>query len=146
MPTFSKLICGALLAALAVLVSEMVKPNLPSAYDVSRFDYTNAAIAFAMGWKLVGRQAGRGIWNSIANGITAVASTVFLVLLFYSIGFMVQESFKSKYDNIFEAIDGMLGQFVDLWEYINYPQIFAVLAVGMVVIGMAGEYTKRRWD
>jgi hypothetical protein len=59
---------------------------------------------------------------------------------------MVQESFKSKYDNIFEAIDGMLGQFVDLWEYINYPQIFAVLAVGMVVIGMAGEYTKRRWD
>lgn len=146
MPTFSKLICGVILAVLAVGVSELIKPNLPSAYDTSKFLYYNATIAFIMGWYIVGRRAGKGLWNGIANGITAVASAVFLSLLLYSIGYMARESLKTKYNNIFEAIDGMLAQFVDYFEYINDVRIFVALGVGMVVVGLFGEVTKRRWD
>lgn len=146
MPTFSKLVCGAILAIVAVIISEMIKPELPSAYDVTFFTYRNASISFLMGWKVLGTSSGRGWLIGISNGITAVLSACFLCLLVYAIGFMFNESFKTKYKNIFEAIDGMLTEFMNYAAYLNDTNIISLLVGAMVVSGILGEMVKRRWD
>ena len=81
MPTASRLVAALCLVVLAFIVSGMIIDNGEEGKDYGYFTYVNMALGAVCGWTIMGKRAGRGWTAGINNGLTGVASLVFLGLV-----------------------------------------------------------------
>lgn len=145
MPTAAKLVAAILFAALAWLVSELLKPFFPEGTDLGRFSEYNALIGAVMGWQLAGARA-RTTWaNAVAYGLTAAAGTVALALLIYSFNRMIAQSVRRIYEGPVEALVDVVRIMVENARLLGDPQVLIVLVAGGVLGGLVTEWVGRRY-
>ncbi|QFS82424.1 hypothetical protein FIU97_06350 [Roseivivax sp. THAF40] len=145
MPTAPKLVAGLLLAALAFVASEMVKPLLPSSTVFGWFSVVNALIGFIIGWRQVGYGVGQGSAAAISNGLTGTVSMIVCCLFVHSVNTMVEDSLDRKFDNVFEAINSAIENFLEYGAYLLTPTFFGLFILGAIIVGMAAEISSNYW-
>lgn len=144
-PTAAKIIAGILFAGLAFFVTGLVIPNIPYGDSIPiTFGVVNAAFAFLMGWRLVGRRAGEGYGFGVAYGLTAAVATLFWVLLFWGGREMIKRSLDLYYDDPTEALEAMVRLMIDFAAYMPGNNAAASLAVGAVFCGLVTEWIGQR--
>ena len=145
MPTASKLVAALLMALLAWIVSDMIKPLMDEGTDFGKFNIINAGIGFFTGWMVIGRRTGRGWSAAIGVGLTAVVVLVFWGLFLQSVHEMYLDSLKRRFGDPMEAF---IAIFDIMWEYVRIiatRQIVTVLAVAGVAIGLLAEWAAKTW-
>ncbi|MHA6325818.1 TrgA family protein [Roseivivax sp. CAU 1753] len=145
MPTAPKLVAALLLAALAYAASEMIKPMLPSSTVFGWFSEVDALVGFFLGWRLIGARAGGGTSAAITNGITGTTMMVLSCLFVQSVNTMVEDSLERKFDNIFEAINSTIANFIEYGAYVLTPNVLGLLVLGAIIVGIAVEISSHYW-
>ncbi|UZD92088.1 TrgA family protein [Cognatishimia activa] len=145
MPTAAKLMSAIALGLLAIVVSEQVKPLLPEGTDFGYFSLVNAGFAAYVGWKLIGKRAGRGVAQSINNGLTGMLAMLLLVLFAHSFWIMYENSRKLRYGSVSEAIQDIFSMMTEYGLLLLQVNIITTLLGGAVFCGLLAEATSRRW-
>lgn len=139
MPTAARLIAAIVLAVVAWLVSDMIRPLKNDGFDFGWFNYVNAALGFAIGWRVIGSRAGRGYWAAGANGLTAGCVLVFWGLFLQGANLMLDKSMNRRYDGPAEALADTFAIMVDFGLLIATPSIVIALVVGSISAGLLSE-------
>ncbi|EKE44058.1 tellurite resistance protein [Oceaniovalibus guishaninsula JLT2003] len=143
-PTAAKLTGAVSLAALAWLVSGIVRHDLPPAMPSGMLAPVNAAVGFVAGWRVVGPGAGRGYGAAIGAAATGGAVTLIVCLLIWASHTALGRSLDGFYDGPVEAIEAAMGLAADharvLWPGAAIP----VLLGGCAIVGLVVEWVSRR--
>ncbi|MDC0737226.1 TrgA family protein [Cognatishimia sp. SS12] len=145
MPTAANLFSALALGLLAAVVSEMIKPLMPEGMDFGYFTYVNFAFGAVIGWKLLGKNAGRGIMPSVNAGITAMLAMVLILLFAHACWQMMGNSLNLRYDRTAEAIQSIFKMMGENGLLLLHPPILVTLFVGAVLAGLLAEAISRRW-
>ena len=145
MPTAAKAIAAICLALLGYFASELVKTLLPEILYWGRFSEFNAGLGFLVGWVVVGRRAGRGTKDAIANGLTGVAALIFWSLFFNAANEMFQLSLKRRFDGPLEAFAAIFEIAIEYGETLVNPMMIVPFSIGALVSGFLSEFAARRW-
>ncbi len=143
MTTSNKLIAAICLAALGALVAELVKPQLPEGSDPGHMTLVSAAIGIVVGWRVMGRRAGRS--GPIELGLVGVGSLVFWGLMVFGLIEMLRLALRRRFDEPIEALEAMVQHAVQYGIYLTHPNVIVTLVVGVVVSGYVTSYAQRRW-
>lgn len=139
MPTFARLVAALILAGMAWLVSQQIKPLFLEGTAFGWFDYINAACGLVIGWQVIGSRAGRGYTSAINNGLTGGVVLVFWGLLIHSAIEMFEKSMRLRYDGAFEALAAVFQFMAEYGLLIATPLIIATLVIGSCLAGLAAE-------
>ena len=145
MPTTAKAIAALCLAALGVVSSELVKTLLPEIEEWGRFSQFNAGLGAILGWIVVGRRAGRGTKDAVANGLTGVAALIFWSLFLFAAYEMFQLSLRRRYDGPVEAFAGIFEIWLEYGAVLLNPMMIVVFIIGALTTGYLAEFAARRW-
>ena len=145
MPTGGKLIAAFCFAALAYFVSDLVKPLLPEGANLSKLSQINALVGLVMGWRVMGKGAGRTYRQSFGYGLTTLAATFFWSLLIWSGHEMLKRSMKLYYDGPVEAMQEMGQLFVEYAKLVAVQEVLIPALVGAIFVSWFTEYFARRW-
>ncbi|MGH1579001.1 TrgA family protein [Planktotalea sp.] len=144
MPTAARLIAALCLAALAWLVSDMIKPLFDEDKNFGFFNLINLGLGFVLGWQVIGSRAGRGMGAAINNGLTGGVLLLFWGLLLHSAIKMFELSMRGRYDGFFDAFLAVFDMMYESAILIGTPLILTTLIVGASVTGLFAEMTSRR--
>ncbi|HKK98107.1 MAG TPA: TrgA family protein [Marivita sp.] len=144
MPTAAKAIAALCLAALGYLSSELVKTLLPDIQNFGRFSEFNAGLGLLVGWVIVGRRAGRGTKDAIANGLTGVAALIFWALFFHASYEMFDLSLKRRFDGPVEAFAAIFEIGIEYGTILVNPMMIATFLIGALLTGYLSEYAAKR--
>lgn len=144
MPTAARLTAALCLAALAWLVSDMIKPLFEEDKNFGNFNLVNFALGFVVGWQVIGSRAGRGMGAGINNGMTGGVVLVFWGLLLHAFYKMFHVSMRGRYDGAFDAASGGFQIMTDYAILIATPLIILTIIVGSAVTGVFAEMISRR--
>lgn len=145
MPTAAKAIAALCLAALGYVSSEFVKTLLPEIENFGIFSEFNAALGLLVGWVVVGRRAGRGTKDAIANGLTGVAALIFWSLFINASNEMFQLSLKRRFSGPIEAFAAIFEIGIEYGQILVNPLMIATFLIGALVTGYLSEFAARRW-
>ncbi len=145
MPTAAKLVAALCLAALGYVVSDLIRPLLPASTDFGLFNYVNALIGLVMGWRVVGRRAGRGMSAAIGNGFTGTVALVFWGLFVQATNEMVRRSFARHFDSMVEAIAAIFEHMAEYGEIMLDAKVVVALLLGGIASGFLAEIAAGRW-
>jgi len=133
------------MAALAYILSDLVRPLMPEGTDFGYFNYVNAFIGLCVGWVAVGSRGGRGLVPGINNGLTGTALLFIWTIGTHACYEMFRLAMRNRYDGPMEAIAGIFliaSEFA--YMIATVPMLLAAL-VGAVVVGLATEYAAKTW-
>lgn len=145
MPTAAKLMSAIALALVAFIVSEQFKPLMPEGTDFGYFSFVNAGFAAYVGWKLIGKRAGRGVAQGINNGLTGMLAMVLLILFVHSFWKMYENSKQLKYKSVADAIQSIFSMMTEYGLLLLQTNIITTLLGGALFCGLLAEATSRRW-
>lgn len=145
MPTAARLVAGVLLAALAWILSDVVRPLMPEGIDFGWFNYVNSVIGLCVGWIVIGPRVGRGWVSAINNGVTGTAVLVLWCLFAHACYEMFRLAMRNRYDGPMEALTSIFLIGTDFAITIATPAFFGVAVAGAVLIGLLAETAGRRW-
>lgn len=143
MTTSNKLIAAICLAFIGGLVAEFVKPQMPEGSNPGQMTLICAAIGLVVGWRVMGRRAGR--IGSLELGIVGVASLVFWGLAMFGIIEMLRLAMRRRLEEPVEAMERVVTVALEYGLYLTHPSILITLAVGAVVSGYVTNFAARRW-
>lgn len=146
MPTGAKLIGALTFMALAYFISDLIKPLLPEGTNVSRLSEINAIVGLLMGWRVMGKGAGKTYKQSLSYGLTTLAATAFWSLLIWSGYEMLQRSIKMYYDGPVEALQEMAALYVEYAKLAAVQEVVIPALVGAIFVSWLTEYFARRWS
>lgn len=146
MPTGGKLIAAITFAALAYFLSDQIKPLLPEGTQLGKFSEVNALIGLLMGWKVMGRGAGKTYKQSFGYGFTTLAATVFWCLVVWSGYEMLRRSLRLYYDGPVEALQEMAQLFLDYAHLAANQTVLITAVVGVIFVSWLTEFFARRWS
>ncbi len=143
MITSNKLIAAISLATIGGLVAEFVKPQMPEGSDPGHMTLVSAGIGLVVGWRVMGRRAGRS--RPLELGLLGVASLVFWGLIMFGIIEMLRLAMRRRLDEPVEAMERVVTIAMEYALYLAHPSILVTLAVGAVVSGYVTNYAARNW-
>lgn len=146
MPTAGKLIGAIAFAALAWFVSDLIKPLLPEGSQVGLFSPLNAFFGLLMGWRIMGRGAGRGYLSATGFGLTTMVAIVFWSLLLWGGYEMTRRAMRLYYDGPMEALQDMAGIMAEYALVALDPQVIGAALVGAILCAFLTEFFARRWS
>lgn len=144
MPTASRLVAAVCLAALAWMLSEMVKPLFEENKPFGNFSIINLVIGLIVGWKVIGSRAGRGMAAGINNGLTGGLVLYFWVLFLHSGYKMFQISMRGRYDGAFDAAGAVFDIMYEHATITASALVITSLIVGAALTGLIAEFTAER--
>ncbi|MEN8891642.1 TrgA family protein [Planktotalea arctica] len=144
MPTAARITAALCLAALAWLVSDLIKPLFDEDKNFGSFNLVNFCIGFLVGWKVVGSRVGRGVGAAINNGLTGGAVALFWVLLVHSFYRMFRISMRGRYDGALDAGGAAFKIMADYALLIATPTIILTFVAGSALVGLIAELVSRR--
>jgi hypothetical protein len=145
MPTAAKLVAALCFAALAYVVSELIKPLMPASTVLGYFSIVNAGIGLLCGWIIVGSRAGRGSSAAISNGVTGTVALVFWGLFIHATNEMVANAFARKYRTMVEATVSIFEIGIEYGTIMLDVRVILTLLAGGIVAGMLAEFAAGRW-
>lgn len=146
MPTASKLFAATAFAIVAWLAVHAYIPTLPEGTQTKGFREIAALVGFLCGWRVMGRQTGKGYVEAASKGLLTSVVTLFWLLLGFSIYVMIQRSTKMIYDGPMEAVVAVFGLMLDYAKLLAAPATPLVLAIGGVIGGWLAEFAGKRWS
>lgn len=144
MPTASRLLAALALAALAWLVSDLIKPLFDEDKDFGNFNLINLVLGLLIGWQFIGSRAGRGLSAAINNGFTGGVVLLFWGLLSHSSVKMIELSMRKRYDGWFEAVAAVFKIMAENAVLIATPAILGTLVMGSIASGVLAELVSER--
>lgn len=145
MPTAARLVAAILLAVLAYILSELVKPLMPEGTAFGAFNFINAFVGLCVGWVVMGSRAGRGFVNGINNGITGVVVLFIWCLAIHASYEMFRLSMRNRYDGPMEAITAIFLIASEFALTIFTPTVMGAAVLGALIIGPAADFAAKRW-
>lgn len=148
MPTAGKLIGAIVFAALAYFISDLVKPLLIDS-EGSRVGWlspVNALVGLVMGWRIMGRGAGKTYRQAFGYGLTTLAATAFWCLIVWSGYKMIQRSMAMRYDGAMHALKGMAELFLEYARLAAVQEVIIPAIVGALFVSWLTEFFARRWS
>ena len=146
MPTAGKLIAAIAFAALAYFVTDLIKPLLPEGSRVGLFSEGNALIGLLVGWRFMGKGAGKTYRQSLGYGLTSLALIIFWCLMLWSGYEMLRRSTRLYYDGPVEALQDMAFQFLEYGKLAMVQDVVLPAIVGAIFCAWLTEYFARRWS
>ncbi|MBR9649719.1 TrgA family protein [Thalassovita aquimarina] len=145
MPTAAKMAAALLLAALAWLASDLIRPLMPDSTQFGWFNHVNAALGFVVGWRSIGAKAGEGLFMAISNGITGVAVLIFFGLFFHSLYEMLHLSMRRMYDHPLAGIEDMFRIGAEFGAVLLDPLVAGTLIAGGIAVAIIAELVNSIW-
>lgn len=145
MPTAAKLFAAVVLAIVGFLASVLVMPHLPGGSRASALPLVAGSLGLLLGWRVIGREVGRGMWMSAQTGMRASVYLVVLVLFFLGSVQMVHWSVRMRYDGPMEALTDIVSQGLEMGHAALRLDVVLALALGGALAGIASEWAHRRW-
>ena len=136
MPTGARLMAAISLAVLAFVLSGMVVPLMPESTDFGYFLPLNVVLGLIVGWRVMGRRAGRGIVAAINNGFAGVFVLMLWAIFLQAANEMVRLALRNRYDDPFEAIVAVFQIGAEFGLMIATVPIGVALVVGGVIAGL----------
>lgn len=146
MPTAGKLIGAITFAAIAYFVSDLIKPLLPEGTQSGLLSPVNALFGLMMGWRIMGRGAGRGYVSAMGFGLTTLVAVVFWSLLLWAGYEMIKRATRLYYDGPVEALQEMAKLMAEYARLAATPEVIGAALVGAVLGGFLTEFFARRWS
>lgn len=145
MPTAAKLVGAVCFAITGWLVLDAFTPQIPDHMPDGRQREVAAFIGVLVGWFVLGRAVGRGIWQAPVTGLTNGVVLYFWVLFAFSFWEMILRSLDKEYNGPMAAVT----------DLVNIGLAFAKLTVhgptlitwigASVVSGILTELAKKYW-
>lgn len=145
MPTGARLMAAISLAVLAFVLSGMVVPLMPESTDFGYFLPLNVVLGLIVGWRVMGRRAGRGIVAAINNGFAGVFVLMLWAIFLQAANEMVRLALRNRYDDPFDAIVAVFQIGAEFGLMIATVPIGVALVVGGVIAGLLTEFAYNRW-
>ena len=146
MPTGARLMAAISLAVLAFVLSGMVVPLMPESTDFGYFLPLNILLGLVVGWRVMGKRAGRGIVAAINNGLAGVFVLILWAIFLQAANEMVRLALRNRYDDPFEAIVAVFQIGAEFGVMIATLPIGVALVVGAVIAGLLTEFAYNRWS
>ena len=148
MPTGGKIIAALTFAALAYFISDLIKPLLidTEGTRVGLLSPINALVGFVMGWKVMGKGAGRTYRQAFGYGLTTLAATAFWCLMVWAGYKMLVRSMALRYDGPIHALQGMAETFLEFGNLVAVNEVLVPAVVGALFMAWITEYFARRWS
>ena len=134
------------LAVLAFVLSGMVVPLMPESTDFGYFLPLNVFLGLVVGWRVMGKRAGRGIVAAINNGLAGVFVLMLWAIFLQAANEMVRLALRNRYDDPFEAIVAVFQIGAEFGVMIATLPIGVALVVGAVIAGLLTEFAYNRWS
>lgn len=145
MPDAAKLVAAIGMAILAFVVSGMIPPLFEENKNFGWFTWVNVALGVAVGWRVMGPRAGRGLVSAINVGLTGPFVLVFWALFVQSCNEMVRIAMRNRYDGVVDALGAIFEIGAEWALLISTVPIWTTLLVGGVIVGLATEHAFRSW-
>jgi len=146
MPTGARLMAAISLAVLAFVLSGMVVPLMPESTDFGYFLPLNVLLGLVVGWRVMGKRAGRGVVAAINNGLAGVFVLMLWAIFLQAANEMVRLALRNRYDDPFEAIVAVFQIGAEFGVMIATLPIGVALVVGAVIAGLLTEFAYNRWS
>lgn len=148
MPTGGKIIAAVAFAALAYFISDLIKPLLidTEGSRVGMLSPINALVGFVMGWKVMGKGAGRTYRQAFGYGLTTMAAIAFWCLIVWAGYKMLMRSIAQRYDGPMHALRGMAETFLEFARLVAVNEVLVPAVVGALFMAWVTEYFARRWS
>lgn len=145
MPTAAKLFAAIALAIAGFFTGALVLPYLPVVAKSGILPVVAACFGLILGWRVIGRAVGKGMWMTAQAGMRASVYMVVLVLFFLGLVQMVRYSTRLRYDGPMEALTDIVSQGIDFGYAALKPDVVIVLLLGGALAGVLSEWAHRRW-
>lgn len=145
MPTAGKLVAAIMFTGLGVLVTYLIVPQFPEGTNFGWFMPGNALIGLLAGWIVAGSRAGRGYYNALGYGLTAMVLMVSWGLLIYSSIEMVERSIRKMYDGPVDAVVSVFELGVDYLRVIASVELVLFLVIGGLICGVVTDFFAQRF-
>ena len=145
MPTAGKLVAAIMFAGLGALATFLIIPQFPEGTNFGWFMPGNALIGMMAGWIVAGSRAGKGYYNALGYGLTAMVSMVAWGLLIYSSVEMVDRSLRKMYDGPVEAVVSVFELAVEYLRTAGSVEVMVFLVVGSLICGIVTDFFAQRF-
>ncbi|UWR23896.1 TrgA family protein [Sulfitobacter sp. S190] len=145
MPTAAKLVAAVLLAVLAYILSELVRPLMPEGTAFGNFNYVNMAIGALTGWFIMGRRSGRGLVHGINNGLTGTAVMMLWALGWHAAYEMFRQAMRNRFDGPMEALTEIFLIASDNAVTIATVSVLGTAVIGAVIAGVLTDFAAKTW-
>lgn len=145
MPTAAKLFAAFALAVVAFFTAQVFMPHMDEGTQFGAFVPVSTLIGLVCGWRVLGPEAGRGMWSSANAGFKAAMIAAVFALFIFSTEEMLVLAFRRSYDGPGEAIIGIVKLSVDFIQKMFVPDVLIVLFGGGALAGCLSEWAARRW-
>lgn len=145
MPTAAKLFAALALAAAGFFTGALVLPYLPAVAQSGMLPVVAGCFGLILGWRVIGRAVGKGMWMTAQAGMRASVYMVILVLFFLGLVQMIRLSVRMRYDGPMDALTDIVSQGIEFGIAALKPDVIIVLLVGGALAGVLSEWAHRRW-
>ncbi|MFY0680201.1 MAG: TrgA family protein [Thalassovita sp.] len=145
MPTAARLFGAVMTGALGWYVSDLVRPLLPEATVFGWFNHVNLVLGALVGWRVIGRHAGKGNGIAVSNGVTAIAVLVVWAVGLQALNEMLRLSMRRVYDGPFEGLEDMFRIALEYGALLLTPSVGLSLVIGGIFIALVVEAINRVW-
>ncbi len=145
MPTAAKLTAAVIFAILGFFAVQLYLPHLPQELPVGLLRESAAVLGIIIGWRVMGRLAGRGYTEAVGSGIRTSVALVFWALLLFAIHLMIKRAFKMMYEGPMEAVIGVFSLMLEYGRALWAADVLALLLLGGALGGIVTEWAGKRW-
>lgn len=145
MPTASKLFAALAFGLLGWVAAAVLVPSLPEGQVVGWLREGAFVAGLVCGWRIMGRETGRGFVQAIATGLGTVAVMVAAVIFVAAVWAMLEASLRRYYPGPGEALMGMVNFGYKYVRMLGYGPFIGLLVGGGALIGALTEVVGRRW-
>jgi hypothetical protein len=139
MPTAAKAVSAVLLAVVAWLAADAVRPLLPEQTQFGKFNEVAALIGLLVGWRVLGNRVQGGFIEAFSGGLTGAAALVFWNLFVQSFNEMLGNALDRKYDGPFEGLIDVFYIGVDYAQYLLNPTVAGVILGGSIITALVAN-------
>ncbi|TKD22757.1 TrgA family protein [Rhodobacter capsulatus] len=145
LPTTAKLFGALGLAATGFITAELIPGNLPPGTAVHGLALMAASFGLLLGWRVIGRNPGRGRVKVVERGLHAAIYLLLWTLVFLGALQMMREMARGRYDSPSEALLDVLAQGMRLGAEALRLDVLGTLFCGAVLSAMLAEWAWKRW-
>jgi hypothetical protein len=145
MPTASRLFAAAAFTIVGFMAANVAVPHLPEGTVIGAFIPISALIGLVGGWRILGRETGKGMYNSALSGLKTTALVLLLATFIFATERMLTNAFRRAYDGPMEAVIGIISSGLEYGQVLLNPDLAFVLVAGGVLSGLLAEWAANRW-
>lgn len=148
MPTAARIVAAVCIAFIAWVVSGLVKLQMPDRGSFGYFVPICVIVGATCGWTILGRRADRGklgYGGGMAVGLTALAMTIFWVLILISGYESFSIAMHRTYHDPMKVIYNMYPIARDYLLLMNDTTILAWLGAGGAITGVLAHMAGHKW-